>query len=236
MVARVVATLLGALAVDAFSPTAAAQRARCGHVRASAAIASDADEARLLTEVRKDERSLPAIQGLVDALAAEDAPAKPKRALLGDWELEYASDADAVSLITTGEIGNFAVVEGVVHRYLKDNAVETIEVARQFGPFGNARRALNGKWSVEKSGSDAMVRWRYTYLIDQFGRERDPPSAQLQAGTHEVLVGYLSANLMLLTRGDAVLVFSRVPNLIEWLEENRVATEEEIKANAPETA
>jgi len=212
-----------------------ARHAVCRQIRSGAVISSAADEAKLLAECRKEERSLSVIEGLVDTLAADPPVAKPKRELLGDWSLEYASDADPLALITTGEIGNFATIEGVVHRLCKDNEVETIEVARQFGPFGNARRALNGKWSIEKSPAETLVRWRYTYLIDQFGRERDPPSSQQQAGTREVKLSYVSDGLLLISVGEglrSVLIFSRVPNLTEWLDENRVATEEELKANA----
>jgi len=226
--------LAALLAVTGFLPLPGCRLSRQRAVSASALVASAADENRLIAECRKDERSLNAIQDLVGTLSEEPEPAKPKRELLGDWTLEYASDAQIVAAFTTGEIGQFSVIEGVVHRLLKDNVVETIEVARQFGPFGNARRALNGKWSVEKTADEIMVRWRYTYLIDQFGRERDTPSAQAQAGTQELKLSYLSKSVMLFTRDDAssVLVFSRVPNLIEWLEENRVATEEEVKMNA----
>mmetsp|Transcript_8068 Transcript_8068/g.21169 ORF Transcript_8068/g.21169 Transcript_8068/m.21169 type:complete len:83 (-) Transcript_8068:162-410(-) len=79
-----------------------------------------------------------------------------------------------------------------------------------------------------------MVRWRYSYMIDQYGRERDPPSAQQEAGTQEVKLSYVSGGLMLLAigEGSSVLVFSKVPNLTEWLEENRVATEGELKEKA----
>eukprot|EP00966_Prymnesium_polylepis_P078430 1818191-Prymnesium_polylepis.2 len=219
------------LAVSAFSFGPA--RSTLCHRRA-ALVASAADEARLLTECRKEERSLQLIQQLIGKLSEEPPPTKPKRELLGDWSLEYASDADAVVPVTSGDIGRFAVIEGVAHRLLKNNEMETIEVARQFGPFGNARRGLNGKWSFEKEkGADEIVlRWRYTYLIDPFGRERDPPAAQKEAGTHELALSYLSDELMLLTSGGSQLVFSRLPNLLAWLEEYRVATEEEIKDNA----
>lgn len=214
--------------------TQAPRRTVCRQPRVRVALTSADDEAKLVAECRKEERSLAVIQGLVEVLAAEPPAAKPKRELLGDWSLEFVSDADAVVPVTSGEIGKFATIEGVVHRLQKDNLVETIEVARQFGPFGNARRALNGKWSVEKTPTETMVRWRYSYMIDQYGRERDPPSAQQEAGTQEVKLSYVSGGLMLLAigEGSSVLVFSKVPNLTEWLEENRVATEGELKEKA----
>ena len=36
--------------------------------------------------------------------------------------------------------------------------------------------------------------------------------------------------------GGSVLVFSRVPDLFEWLDENRVTTEEEREKNVKEAA
>ncbi|KAL1523165.1 hypothetical protein AB1Y20_018120 [Prymnesium parvum] len=220
-----------------FQPASRASALHHPPPRLGALTMASADEVQLLTECRQDERSLPTIRRLCDALSSTELPAKPKRELLGDWRLEFASDAGAVSPLTTGEIGQFAVIEGVVHRFLKDNLVETIEVARQFGPFGNTRRGLNGKWSLERSGTEVCLRWRYTYLIDEYGRERDPPKLQQEAGTHEVKLEYVSSGLILLSPGEengekSLLVLSRVPNLVEWLEENRVAREEEIKANA----
>ena len=217
--------LEGVVAFSLRQPTHAGNhhvRSRCFRM---VEATSAADEATLLAECRREERSLATIEQLVSSLKSQPLPTKPKKALLGDWLLEFASDAEAVGRITNGDVGPFAVIEGVIHRFLKGNEVESIEVLRRFGPFGNMKRSLNGRWGVDKDGEGQAIRWRYTYQIDGDGRERDTPKQE----TTEAQLGYSSSDLLIFGFGDSVLVFSRIPSLDTVLVDLRVAAPPEVE-------
>uniref|UniRef100_A0A7S4BSR3 Plastid lipid-associated protein/fibrillin conserved domain-containing protein n=1 Tax=Chrysotila carterae TaxID=13221 RepID=A0A7S4BSR3_CHRCT len=141
------------------------------HMMASKASASASDSKtsdetarRLLRECAKEERSIPLLNELVAALetSSKVQAEKPKRALLGDWKLAFASDADAAAVFTTGQGGGvFSVVECALLRLQKSNVAKVIEVSRRFGPFGNEKRSLSGKWGVV----DGTFRLRYTSML-----------------------------------------------------------------------
>ena len=103
----------------------------------------------LLAEVAKSERSLAAIARHVATLEAAPPPSKAgalKKALQGDWKLTFASDEAAVAPFTSGAAsGPFTVLEEVYHRLLTGDMVQSIEIVRRIGPFGNSARALCGR-------------------------------------------------------------------------------------------
>uniref|UniRef100_A0A7S4F6U1 Plastid lipid-associated protein/fibrillin conserved domain-containing protein n=1 Tax=Chrysotila carterae TaxID=13221 RepID=A0A7S4F6U1_CHRCT len=151
------------------------------HMMASKASASASDSKtsdetarRLLRECAKEERSIPLLNELVAALetSSKVQAEKPKRALLGDWKLAFASDADAAAVFTTGQGGGvFSVVECALLRLQKSNVAKVIEVSRRFGPFGNEKRSLSGKWGVV----DGTFRLRYTSMLNVQREEEAPP-------------------------------------------------------------
>jgi len=197
--------------------------------------AAATDEAALLTECRKEERSLQQIERLVGSLKSQPLPSKTKKDIAADWMLEYASDAVAVGCITCGDVGPFAVIEGVMQRFLPGSEVESIEVLRQFGPFGNLKRSLNGRWSTEKLGKGKnaegeIIRWRYSYQIDGSGRERDVPKKVV--GTQEAQLAYLSPSMLIInvpTNSESILVFSRIKSLDQVLIDLRVMPPPELE-------
>ena len=170
-------------------------------------------QAALLAEVSKPQRSLAAIAAHVATLEAAPPPSKAKKAVQGDWKLTFASDEVAVEPFTTGAAsGPFSVLEEVYHRMLSSDMVQSIEVVRKIGPFGNSARSLCGRFSVEggdaKRGSGSSkggggkagkaskgaakgaakgnvaastptaapkLSWKSTFMIDERGREVDPP-------------------------------------------------------------
>lgn len=190
----------------------------------SVAMVAEVDAtAALLAEVAKPERALDAIARHVRTLEAEPLPAtagKWKRALGVDWRLEYAADEAAVAPFLSGPSpGPFAVVEGVLHRFKSAGEFASIEVKRNFGPFGgNSKVQLCGRWSLDGD----RVRWKASYMINAQSREVDPPSS---AGMNEGRVTHVSSNLLLLRvpadSADGLLVFSKV-KLKDALEELKV--------------
>lgn len=186
---------------------------------------SASDEASLLAECRLEVRSLPSIERLINALKSQQLPAKPRKMIVADWLLEYASDMGAVARFTGEDLGPFAVTEGLIHRFMPGNAVESIQVVRRFGPFGNFKRSLNGRWSLDESNPQA-IRWRYTYQVDSSGREREMPGQQER--TCQASIAYMSPSLLILTfctagQSDSVTVFSHISSLEPVLVEFRVA-------------
>ena len=108
-------------------------------------------------------------------------------------------------------------------RFQAPDSLLTIEVARLLGPFGNVKRCLRGKWSL----SDAQLELRYVGMRDGRGREVEPPP--FHAGTfHGLRLGHVSDRLLLLLRGDSVLVFDKLRKGVDpELRELRVAPEDE---------
>lgn len=238
------------VATNPWVPLLAAACARpCGRAGVPmAAIATDpattkaADQ--LLEEVAKPERSLTTIAELVKTLEDAGLPptaGKQKKALVGDWRVEYASDDAVIAPFLTGPLGPFTVLEGVIHSVKETGEFNSIEVKRRLGPFGNSKQTLGGRWSItspakEKRGAvvgkaerggaaDVTTRWKASYLIDSSGRERDAPSS---SEVNEARVAHASSRLLLLripadSIGEAgLLVFSKV-QLKKVLDEFNVA-------------
>lgn len=189
---------------------------------AAAATAS----AALQAEIVKPLRSIAAITGLIATLEAATPPAKPKKAVLGDWKLTFASDEAAVKPFTTDAAnGPFTVLEEVYHRVLTGDAVQSIEVVRKIGPFGNSASALCGKWSVSGGSSKkgdtpepAALTWRVTYRIDERGREVDPPKGL--STNHAAVVTHASTELLVMrintvygegASSPSYVVFTKLP-------------------------
>lgn len=178
-----------ALALHAGPPVARPLRAR----PPTLSVAAD-----LLRECSREERALDRISALVGELAADSS--KAKRAVLGDWRLVFAGDVDALAHFRTGAVTSpFGKVEDVFVRFEQGSAMRVIEVERRFGPFGNAKRALVGKFSVESAGKGAgTLRIKYLWADDENGREADPPikgalEVQVAAASKSVLVLRLGA-------------------------------------------
>ena len=55
----------------------------------------------------------------------------------------------------------------MVHRFLGENKLQTIEVKRVLGPFGNSKNSLFGRWGIKQTG----ITFRYQYMVDASGRE-----------------------------------------------------------------
>ena len=168
----------------------------------------------LLAEVAKPQRSIPEINAAVKILEAAPRPAKAKKAVQGDWKLIYASDEAAVQPFTTGSAGGpFNVLEDVYHRILADS-LQSVEVVRKIGPFGNSAQALCGKWSVAgdgkgsgkgsskkgEAGEAPAMTWRVTYRIDERGREVDPPKDL--PTSHAAVATHVSKELLVLRVGS----------------------------------
>jgi len=194
----------------------------------SSTVLGQAQDA-LFAEIGNDSRSLSTISSLLAVLEAPGPPAKLKRALVGDWKLAYVSDQDALSPFTaTGGAGPFNVLEDVYHRLFSDGTVQSIEVVRKVGPFGNVACSLCGRWGTDDKrgkggkrdkssgdgeGSDSeklgATSWRTTYMIDERGREVDPPAASL----HEAQATHVSDQLLVLRSAaneESVCVFTRL--------------------------
>jgi hypothetical protein len=151
----------------------------------------------LLRECSKDERSLERISALVNKLSSAAGASKAKQAVLGDWRLVFAGDAAALAPFTSGEVKPpFGIVEDVFCRFDKGSSMKSIEEERRIGPFGNAKRSLVGKYSVEASrGQPDRLRFKYRWMDDPNGRERDPPTSAA-----------VEAELIASQAGDSVLV------------------------------
>jgi len=167
----------------------------------------------LLKECGEETRSLTTIAKLVGELAEEQAPVKVKREVLGDWKLVFASDELAAAIVTTGvATGPFRLVEDVLLR-VQPGQLRAIEIARRFGPFGNEKRALVGKWSA----TPRSMRWRWGWMEDLQGREAQPQSNEV----YEPLVAHASPEMLILSFGategprrfvDApLLIFTSLP-------------------------
>jgi len=231
----VLAALLPARALQfsaaALRAPAAVTQQRCA-VRADAAATAVESKAQaaLLEEVAKPQRSLSAITAHVATLEAVEQPTKIKKAVLGDWKLTFASEEAAVRPFTTGAAnGPFAVLEEAFCRLLVGDVVQIIEVVRRIGPFGNSAVSLNGKWSLagdkgsakRKGGggmaassetddaeASAAISWRTTYMINERGREVDPPKDV--PASHDATVTHISPELMVLRFGSSFCVFTKM--------------------------
>ena len=147
------ASLYCAHALQAASMCRARAPSRAAILKLQTAAVDDASIAKvtatLLDQVNQTQRSLAAIDASVAALEAAPPPKKLKSALQGDWKLTYASDEAAVEPFMTGIAdGPFNVLEEVYLRLMTGDILQSIEVVRKIGPFGNTGIALNGKWSV----------------------------------------------------------------------------------------
>jgi hypothetical protein len=169
--------MLAAIAVSALALHAgpAPVRPAATPARTASPLLSVASD--LLRECSKDERSLERISALVNELSSAAGASKAKRTVLGDWRLVFAGDADALTPFNSGEVRPpFGIIEDVFCRFEKGSSMRAIEVERRIGPFGNVKRSIVGKYSVEtsKDGADRL-RFKYLWMADQNGRERDPP-------------------------------------------------------------
>lgn len=228
---------IGALALHA-GPAVVRPAGTVSWARTGTPLLSAASE--LLRECSKDERSLERISELVDELSSAAGVSKAKRAVLGDWRLVFAEDADALAPFTSGEVKPpFGIVEDVFCRFEKGSSMKAIEVERRIGPFGNSKRSLVGKYSVEaaKDRPDRL-RFKYLWMDDSNGRERDPPvTAAVEA---EVVTGQGEGSVLVLRVGDAkgaedraagsILVWSklRAKELDRMLDELGVKKEDEV--------
>ena len=115
-------------------------------------------------------------------------PPKLKGGLLGDWEIAFAADEASAAALTTGAAtGPFRKLEAVFVRLTSRGgggggggggglAVRAVEVARRVGPFGNEKRALNGKWSL--SPKTRQLSFKLLRIDDERGRDERLPSAR----------------------------------------------------------
>jgi len=166
--------------------------------------AADAGAA-LLEEIGRDERSLATMASLLAELESAGSPAtekKLKRAVVGDWKLVFVSDESALAPFTaTGASGPFVVLEDVYSRWFSDDTVQSIEVVRKVGPFGNVANSLCGRWGARRSSEDetSVLTWRPQYMIDERYREVDPPST----APREMRVSHVSDELLALRLKEA---------------------------------
>ena len=161
----------------------------------------------LLVEIGKEDRSMASIDRLVGTLETTPRNKKIKKAVLGDWKLVYATDADAVSLFTAGGAdGPFAVLEDVYLRLRSGSEVQAIEVVRKIGPFGNMAQSLYGKFTLGGGGEDEAdtLSWRPTYMVNERGREVDAPSDA--AARKEWQLTHVSSELLVLRRAASSYV------------------------------
>ena len=173
---------------------------------------------RLLEECEKDERELSLITSGVRELEGAETPKKLKRALLADWRLAFASDQEAADMLLTGQASMVLTIEGVVASFQAGDQMRAIEVLRPFGPFGNRRNSLMGRWGLEKT----ELRWRYTYLFDDNNsRELDVPEAA--KGTHTAQVTHASDELLVLRRSESSFLLLEKVKLQDELEKLRAA-------------
>jgi len=157
-----------AAAMAALRPTAGLGIALPNSERVRAAKLMVADSAmvasKLLVEFAKEERNVIEIDKLIASLESEPVEVKAsklKRALMADWKLAFAPNAAALELFTSGSAsGPFVVLEDCYFRLLDGNNLQSIEVVRRLGPFGNSAISLHGKWSL----SDGSISWQPRYM------------------------------------------------------------------------
>lgn len=164
----------------------------------------------LLAEIAQDSRSLANIEIAIKTLEGAPAPTKIKKVLLGDWKLVFASDQDAIKPFAIGAAsGPFTVLEDIYHRILVGDSVQTLEVVRKIGPFGNMCQALHGKYSLDEA--TGTMSWRAQYMLDDRGREVKPPDAA--TGKNDARVTYASDELLVMRSASAAqsyTVFSKL--------------------------
>ena len=137
--------------------------------------------AALEEECSKPERSLGRIAELVETLAADPVVARPKKAVLGDWRLVFASNEEALAPFTSRCVSPpFGVVEDIFCRIDRGNDMRIIEVERRVGPFGNAKRALQARYDIVAAGKGSADRLAFQarWMDDPSGRETEPPSRE----------------------------------------------------------
>jgi len=128
----------------------------------------------LLSEIVKEQRSMETIASALATLEGSPSPAKLKRAMVGDWKLVFASDGNALAPFATGaSAGPFTVLEDIYHR-IESLSVQSLEVTRKIGPFGNSCNSLHGRWSFV-TGDENLMSWKVQYMLDERGREVNAP-------------------------------------------------------------
>ena len=121
-------------------------------------------------------------------------------------------------MLLTGKASAVLAIEGVVLVFEKGDQMRSIEVLRPFGPFGNQRNALQGRWGLEGT----QLNFRYTYLMDENNRrEQDVPAAA--KGTHTSKVTHTSEKLLVLRRSEASYLLLEKVQLQDELENLRAA-------------
>ena len=175
-------------------PKAAKKAASTAVVDAEEDLATQQARTTLLGEIAKEQRSMDTITTSLATLEASPVPGKLKRAVVGDWKLVFASDQSAVAPFVTGASdGPFAVLEDIYHRVETLN-VQSIEITRKIGPFGNMCNSLHGKWSVADGDGDVMS-WKTQYMLDERGREVKPPGG---GASHRARASHISSELLVL--------------------------------------
>lgn len=198
-----------------------------------------ATTSKLLAEFAKDERSLPTIEGALKELESTELPKKLKKALIGDWKLAFASDEEAAAMLLTGEANMLLAVEAVIACFNEGNKMRSIEVTRPFGPFGNRKATLEGRWGLEEN----KLGFKYQYVLEETQgrgrRERDVPDGSKER--REVQVTHVADGLLVLRRSaSSYLVLSKLKSLQDELIELRVeappAPPEDAKSDATPAA
>lgn len=154
----------------------------------------------LLAEIGEEERSIPAITGhlaTLEAAAPVPGSGKLKRLMVGDWKMLFASSEAAVQpFLSGGSNGQFNVLEDVFVR-TTESRMQSTEVIRKIGPFGNVAQSLHGRLLLDK----ASLVWDPQFLVDTRYREVDPPSGSKSS---KWAIAHVSAELLVLRRdGDA---------------------------------
>ena len=221
-------------------PSVALNARRGSSSRAYAvAVTTSATASKLLAEFAKDTRSLPMIEGALKELESAELPKKLKKGVIGDWKLAFASDEEAAAMLLTGEANVLLAVEAVIASFNEGSKMRSIEVTRPFGPFGNRKAALEGRWGLE----DNKLGFKYQYVLEETQgggtRERDVPEAAKER--REVEVTHVSDGLLVLRRSaSSYLVLSKLKSLRDELIELRVeappAPPEDAKSDATPAA
>ena len=153
----------------------------------------------LLAEISKDSRSLASIENMVTTIESTGRNTKIRKAVLGEWKIVFATDEEAVKPFAAGGgDGPFAVLEDVFLRLLSGYELQTIEVVRKIGPFGNMAQSLYGKFDLTTGDDSDSLSWKPTYMVNERGREVDAPNGA--AKRMEWVVSHVSKELLVLRR------------------------------------
>mmetsp|Transcript_43361 Transcript_43361/g.137121 ORF Transcript_43361/g.137121 Transcript_43361/m.137121 type:complete len:230 (-) Transcript_43361:67-756(-) len=178
----------------------------------AAVSAPPASAAALEEECSKPERSLGRIAELVETLAADPVVARPKKAVLGDWRLVFASNEEALAPFTSRCVSPpFGVVEDIFCRIDRGADMRIIEVERRVGPFGNAKRALQARYDIVAAGKGSANRlaFQVRWMDDPSGRETEPPSKE-KVSAELIAAGSLIVLRDIASPASSCLVFSRL--------------------------